>query len=111
MPPYRKPYATQSAGTERLTAPQTPAPSFTRYLPPAGISLLLASGTVWLGKEIREEPFTERIIISGGFIILSIAYINLFSHSLANGFALLIFIAVVLKYGLDILSHTGLREE
>jgi hypothetical protein len=109
MPPYRKPYATQSSGTERLTAPQTPAPSFTRYFPPAGISLLLSSGTVWLGKEIREEPITERLVISGGFIILSIAYINLFSHAFANAFALLIFIAVGLKYGIDILEHTGLK--
>lgn len=107
--PYRKPSPTQSAGTGRLTAPQRPAPSATRYLPPAGISLLLASGTVWLGKEIREEPINERLVISGGFIILSIAVINLFSHSLANAFALLILIAVALKYGIEILINTGLR--
>lgn len=109
MPAYRKPSATQSSGTERLTAPSRPAPAATRYLPPAGISLLLAAGTVWLGKEIREEPINERIVISGGFLIFSIAYINLFSHSFANAFALLLFIVVVLKYGIDILQYTGLQ--
>lgn len=92
----------------RPVEPLSPEASFTRFLPPAGISLLLASGTIWLGREIKEQPITERLIISGGFIVLTIAYINLFSHALANAFALLIFLSAGLIYGIDILTHTGL---
>lgn len=108
--PIRPPGST-AQGQYRTTEHLRPAPAATRYLPPAGISLLLAGGTIWLGRQVREEPITERLVISGGFVVLTIAYINLFSHAFANAFALLLFIAVVLNYGLDILTHTGLRGE
>lgn len=80
----------------------------THLIPPAGISVLLSVGVVYLGKQIRDEEIDERLVISGGFIVLGLAFANYYSHSFADAFAFLILLALVFKYGLSILSHSGL---
>jgi hypothetical protein len=83
-------------------------PAQVRLVPPAGVSLILATGTVWAGRTVRDEPITEGLVVAGAFVVIVIAVINVISPGLAGAIALLIFVATVLAYGLDILTSIGL---
>lgn len=92
-----------------MTSPVPPAN--VRLFPPAGVSLILATGTVWAGRTVRDEPITEGLVVAGAFIILSTAVVNQFSSGFASVFSLLIFIAAFLVYGLDIMRSIGLATQ
>lgn len=83
-------------------------PAQVRVFPPAGVSLMLAAGTVWAGHVVRDEPITERLIVGGSFIVLATAIANQISRGFAQAFSMLIFVVVVLAYGVDILTSIGL---
>jgi hypothetical protein len=86
-------------------------PAQVRFFPPAGVSLILATGVVWAGRTVRDEEITEGLVVAGAFVVIVIAVINVISPGLAAAFAGLIFIATVLAYGLDILTSIGLATQ
>lgn len=92
-----------------MTQPQPVIPpAQVRLFPPAGVSIILATGTVWAGKTVRDEEITEGFIVAGAFTIIVIAVINVISPGFAAAIAMLLFIAAVLAYGMDILTSIGL---
>ncbi|MGE3429261.1 MAG: hypothetical protein AB7I44_21140 [Hyphomicrobiaceae bacterium] len=95
-----------------MSSPEPVIPSAqVRIFPPAGISLILAAGTVWAGRTVRDEPITEGLVVAGSFIVISTAIVNQVSRGFAAAFAALIFIAAFLAYGLDILRSIGVASQ
>lgn len=76
--------------------------------PPAGVSLMLAAGTVWAGRVVEDKPITEQLVVAGAFIVLATAIVHAMAPGFADAFSLLIFIAVFLAYGLEILVSVGI---
>ena len=94
-----------------MTNPGVVPPAEVRFFPPAGVSLLLAAGTVWAGRTVKDQPITEHIVVAGAFIILATAIVNQISSGFAAAFSMLIFVATVLAYGLDILISVGIATQ
>jgi hypothetical protein len=81
------------------------------FFPPAGISLILSAGTVWAGRTAQDKPITEALVISGVFIVLATAVVHTMAPGFADAFSMLIFVAVFLAYGLDILISVGIATQ
>lgn len=82
-------------------------PAEVRIFPPAGVSLILAAGTVWAGRTIRDEPITEGLVVAGSFIVFATAVVAQISRGFAAAFAALLFVVAFLAYGMDILRSVG----
>jgi hypothetical protein len=92
-----------------MTQPQPVIPpAQVRLFPPAGVSLILATGVVWAGRTVRDEEITEGLVVAGAFVVIVVAVINVVSPGFAAAIAMLIFIATVLAYGMDILTSIGI---
>jgi ABC-type multidrug transport system permease subunit len=72
------------------------------------VSLILSALTIYGGHIVADAPINEHVIVGGGFVILSLAVVNAITPGLADVFALLLFIVVFLKYGLEILVAIGI---
>lgn len=79
-----------------------------RLVPPAAVSLILSAMTIYGGHIVDDVPINQHVVVGGGFVILSLAVVNTISPGLADVFALLLFVAVFLKYGLGILVAIGI---
>lgn len=94
-----------------MTNPSVLPSGEARLFPPAGVTLILAAGTVWAGRVVQDKPITEQIVIAGAFVVLATAVVNQISPGFAAAFSMLIFVAVVLVYGIDILTSVGLSTQ
>jgi len=91
-----------------MTAPEPILPhAGVKLVPPASVSIILSAMTIYANSLATDQPVTERVVVGGGFVIISLAVMNTVSPGLANTFALLIFIAIFLKYGLTVLIAIG----
>lgn len=85
-----------------------PAEANARVIPPAGVSVILGIITVYAGHVVEDQPVNERLVIGGSFLVLCLSVMHVVSPGLADVFALLILIALVLRYGVGILQSIGL---
>lgn len=79
-----------------------------RVVPPAAVSVLLGVITVYAGHVVEDSPITERIVVGGAFLVLGLSVMHYISPGLADVFALLIFIVILLRYGVGIFTNIGL---
>lgn len=83
-------------------------PAQARVIPPASVSILLGVITVYAGHVVEDAPVSERVVVGGAFLILGLSVMHYVSPGLADVFALLIFIVILLRYGVGILQNIGL---
>ena len=83
-------------------------PAQARVVPPASVSIILSVITVYAGHVVEDAPITERIVVGGAFLVLGLSVMHYVSPGLADVFALLIFIVILLRYGVGILTNIGL---
>jgi len=72
------------------------------------VSIILSVITVYAGHVVEDAPITERIVVGGAFLVLGLSVMHYVSPGLADVFALLIFIVILLRYGVGILTNIGL---
>jgi hypothetical protein len=93
-----------------MTAPEPnglPAAN-ARVIPPASVSVILGVITVYAGHVVEDTPVTESVVIGGGFLILGLSVMHYVSPGFSDVFALLILVAITLRYGVGILQGIGL---
>lgn len=83
-------------------------PAEARIIPPASVSVLLGVITVYAGHVVENAPITERVVVGGAFLVLGLSVMHTVSPGLTDVFALLIFIVILLRYGVGILQNIGL---
>lgn len=83
-------------------------PADARVIPPASVSVILGVITVYAGHVVENQPVTERVVVGGAFLVLSLSVMHYVSPGLADVFALLIFIVILLRYGVGIFRAIGL---
>lgn len=79
--------------------------------PKAAVSFILTGLTVTGGRMVRDqEPIlTDRIIVGGMVYVLGLAIMNQYSVDFTDVFALLVFIAAFLIYGMDLMRAVGFK--
>lgn len=77
----------------------------------ASTPLVLTVLTVSGGRIVRgNDPiFTDRMIVGGMMLVFGIAAANQLNPSFAATFALLIFVAAFLTYGVDLMTAIGFQ--
>lgn len=83
-------------------------PAEARVVPPASVSVILSVITVYAGHVVEDQPITERVVVGGAFLVLGLSVMHYVSPGLADVFALLIFIVILLRYGVGIFQAIGL---
>lgn len=83
-------------------------PAQARVIPPASVSVILGVITVYAGHVVEDTPITERVVVGGAFLVLALSVMHYVSPGLADVFALLIFIVILIRYGVGILTNIGL---
>ena len=95
-----------------MTTPEPSAsglpPAQARVIPPASVSVILGVITVYAGHVVEDQPVTERVVVGGAFLVLGLSVMHYVSPGLADVFALLIFIVILIRYGVGILTNIGL---
>lgn len=77
-------------------------------VPLASTSLILSAAFVGMGRSIRgQEVATPRLVTAGVVILVGTAFANQIDPLFAATFALLIFVAIFLEYGPDVLEYVG----
>ena len=91
----------------------SPEPSnWWTFAPPASTSLILITGTAVIGMAIRNEDVVNaRNITAFVLMLLTIALLNAIDPGFAAVMALLIFVAVFLAWGPDIMRYVGFNLE
>lgn len=79
-----------------------------RVIPPAGISVIMGAIVVYAGHVTEDTPITERVVVGGVFLVVSLSFMHAVSPGLSDVFALLVLVALVLRYGVGILRSIGL---
>lgn len=83
-------------------------PAEARVVPPASVSVILGVITVYAGHVVENQPVGERVVVGGAFLVLGLSVMHYISPGLADVFALLIFIVILLRYGVGIFRAIGL---
>lgn len=90
-----------------MTAPGTPG-SWWTFAPPASSTYILTIATVSVGRSIRDqEVVNPRTVTAFVLILLTLGFLNSIDPGFAATMSLLIFVAVFLTYGPDIMSYVG----
>ncbi len=78
------------------------------FAPPASSTFILTVVTVSVGRSIRDqEVVNPRTVTAFVLILLTLGLLNSFDPGFAAVFSLLIFVAVFLTYGPDIMRYLG----
>jgi hypothetical protein len=83
----------------------------THFMPPASVSLLLSAMTIYGNHLATNQAISSRVVIGGGFVVISLAIVNTMSTGMADVFALLLFIVIFLKYGPAVLTAIGIATQ
>jgi hypothetical protein len=71
----------------------------------------VASGIiVTAGLWAEGKPFSVKVALGAGFLAIGLAILSGINDQLARGFALLVLISVLLRYGVAISKKTGLAK-
>lgn len=86
--------------------------SWWAFAPPASTSIILITGTTIIGMALRgDDVVNPRMITAFVLLLISIAVLNAIDPNFASVMALLIFVAVFLAWGPDILRYVGFNLE
>jgi hypothetical protein len=89
-----------------MTTPQSGG--WTRLMPPASVSFAMTVITVSLGRSLRnQDVVNQRMVTAFVLILLTLGFMNSVDPGFAGAFSLLIFVAVFLTYGPDIMRYVG----
>ena len=82
------------------------------FAPPASTSLIMTTAIVIFGRAIREEDaINGKLVTAFVLLLLTLGFLNSIDPGFASVMALLIFTAVFLTYGPDILRYVGFNLE
>jgi len=93
-----------------MSSPQ-PNPIYT-FTPPTSVSFLMTTMVGALGMTLRDQDIvTARNVTAFVVMLLVLAWLNAIDPGFASVMALLIFVAVFLNYGPDIMRYVGFNLE
>jgi hypothetical protein len=77
-------------------------------MPPASGTYIMTVATVALGRSIRDqEVINPKTVTAFVLILLTLGFLNSIDPGFAGAMSLLIFVAVFLTYGPEIMSYVG----